>query len=248
MLASFIRALINLGEKAKDEQAQGNYLRRLRDLDLLFISLATFEARTQLLRAPSKQGLAIIEEYIEALPVEEKPLVNLWRSEDSKDYPTRRLISSLGFKPDTTKINSAAVFAKLMGTAILLHRHAKGESIHSLADEYKVQPGALESGLKYTVTWVLSCLAQICSPQKCYKLEFLSMQAYGLLEDLSLGASLGKLISIKGVGRRSIAKLVNQGYVTIHDIGQLSESEMCRIGIKGDKARRISRFLKRVHR
>jgi helicase len=248
MLASFIRALINLGEKSSEGQPKKSYLRRLRELDLLFMSLASLEARSHLVRSTSSKSRAQVEEYIESLGPEDKPLLNLWRSASSAEYPTRRLISSLKFGLNGGDEESEAIFYRLMATAILLYRHAKGESLQSLSNEYRVHPGALESGLKYTVTWILNCLAQICSPDKCYKLDFIAMRAYALLEDLSLGASLGKLMSIKGVGRRSVDKLVTKGYVTLDDVCQLTENEILGLGIKKDQAKRIARFLRRSNR
>ncbi len=247
-LASFIRALINLGDKTPEDQPKKNYLRRLTNLDLLFLSLASFEARTQLLRSSSSKARSLIDEYIEALPVEEKPLLYLWRSATSPSYPTRRLISSLGFVVDGTDKQNEAIFYKLMATAVLLNRHAKGEELGTLSKEFGIHEGAIENGLKYTVTWVLSCLAQICSSDKCYKLDFISMRAYELLEDLSLGAPLGKLMSIKGVGRRSVMKLANNGYLNLSDISQLSEHKMQGLGLKTKQAKRIEKYLKRLRR
>ena len=212
MVGGFLRALINLSQKHSGEDQGKNYLRRLRELDFLFLSAASYEVRGQLLRKPTKSDRNKIEEYIEALPVDDKPVVNLWRSPESNDFPTRRLLSSLRFTTDINEKDAEVLFYRLMETAVLLHRHAKGEKLDVLAREYGVYSGSLDTGLKYTVTWILSCLAQICTPNKCYKLEYLAMRIYELLEDLSLGSTLGRLLTIKGVGRKSVYKLLDAGF------------------------------------
>jgi replicative superfamily II helicase len=249
MLGGFLRALIKLGQKKSDGEDEGpNYLRRLRSLDFLFLAVATFEARDQLLRRPTKRDRVNAEEYVEGLPTDEKALVNLWRSAESTEYPTRRLLSSLRFPSPTDDRSAEATFYRLLGTAMLLHRHANGSSLDNLANEYAVHPGTLESGLKYTTTWVLSCLAQICSSDRCYKLDFLATKIYELLEDLSLGSTLGKLITIKGVGRVTVGKLLEAGYRDSDSLAGLGESALVEVGVARKQAASISRFLRRQSR
>jgi replicative superfamily II helicase len=249
MLAGFLRALINLGSRESDEgHADKNYLRRLRELDLLFLAVSAFESRNQLLLKPSKQDRLDVDDYIENLPTEEKPLVNLWRDPDSMEYPTRRLLSSLRFTEIKSNADEKMAFYRLLETAILLHRHAKGVDLQALASSYKVQAGALENGLKFTVTWVLSCLAQICSADKCYKLDFLAMKIYELLEDLSLGSTLGKLMTVKGIGRTTVRKLLDGGYPDANALSGVTEPALLQLGIAHKQAASILRFIRRQAR
>ncbi|MCP4457323.1 MAG: hypothetical protein GY816_04760, partial [Cytophagales bacterium] len=250
MLGGFIRALINLG--SKQEELDGNdhnYLRRLGEIDLLFLAAASFEARGNLLKSPSKIEKEKIAQYIEQLDIEDKPLINLWRASNSKEYPTRRLLSSLRFCIDSSRDDlTEATFNKLMGTAILLHRHAKGEKIETLASEYSLYEGTLENGLKFTVLWILSCLAQICSSDKCYKLDFLAMRIYELLEDLTLGSTLGKLLTVKGIGRKSVQKLIDAGFEDIGSLTGIPDEIFLKTGLVASQAKSVKRFVSRRSR
>ncbi|MFZ1538725.1 MAG: DEAD/DEAH box helicase [Chromatiaceae bacterium] len=249
MLGGFLRALIKLGQQGTDGQDGGpSYLRRLRELDFLFLSVASFEARHSLLRKPTKKDKIKAEEYVENLPTDEKPLINLWRSPTSADYPTRRLLSSLRFPVPTDEQSVEASFYRLLGTAILLHRHARGATLHVLVAEYGSHAGSLESGVKYTATWVLSCLAEICRSDRCYKLDFLAMRIYELLEDLSLGSTLGKLATIKGVGRTTVRRLMEAGYSDMNTLAKIDESAMTGLGVTPKRAASIARFLRRQAR
>ena len=109
ILAGFLRALIRLDEKRREEDDQSpGYLRRLTDLDFLFLAMCSFEARSGWASNISKHGVGEVQQYIETLPIDQKPLVNLWRSERSAEYPTRRLLATrattwarLGFASST---------------------------------------------------------------------------------------------------------------------------------------------------
>ena len=249
MLGGFLRALIKLGQKGVEEDdSRANYLRRLRELDLIFLAVASFEARHQLLRKPTKKDRANAEDYVESLPTDEKPLLNLWRSAHSNEYPTRRLLSSLRFTTPVDDRSAETSFYRLLGTAILLHRHAKGHSLDALATEYGVHAGSLESGLKFTATWVLSCLAQICSGDRCYKLDFLAMRIYELLEDLNLGSTLGRLMTIRGVGRATVSKLLAAGYRDVDALAGTDDSALIDLGVGLKQAAGIRRFLRRKSR
>lgn len=244
-LAGFLRALINLSQKQLEKGKNNNYLRRLRDLDFIFLAVSTFEIREMLLRKPSKKDRIKIEEYLEGLDVEEKPLVNIWRSTDSQDFPTRRLLSSLRFSGDLKDSDAESLFYRLMGTSILLHRYARGEKLETLTREYGIHAGMLENNLKFTVTWVLSCLAQICSPSKCYKLEYLSMQIYELLENVGLGSNLGKLLTIKGIGKKTIYKLLDAGWDDFELLKKLNNEKIINAGISELRAKKILRYANR---
>lgn len=249
MLGSFLRGLIRLGQKKEDAGDHApNLLHRMRDLDLLFLAVASFEARDQLVPKSAKQMLRGVQAYIEALDSEEKPLVNLWRSADSGEYPTRRLLSSLRFPICSTPSDAEALFNRLMATAILLHRHACGETLERLAQDAGVHSGSLEGGLKYTVTWVLGCLAQISTRDRCYKLDFLALRIYELLEDLTLGSTLGKLLTIRGVGGSTVDRLLREGYRDLQSLKRISPSQLTEIGIGAKQASDIARFVRRQAR
>jgi replicative superfamily II helicase len=249
MLGGFLRALIRLGQKKEEAGDHApNLLRRIRDLDLLFLAVASFEAREQLVPKSAKHALGEVSAYIEGLDSEDKPMVNLWRSADSADYPTRRLLSSLRFPACSTPAETEAVFNRLMATAVLLHRHARGETLNDLAREYGMHSGSLESGLKYTATWVLGCLSQICTSDRCYKLDFLALRIYELLEDLTMGSTLGKLLTLKGVGRATVEKLLNAGFSDIERLHTVQLSTLTDLGVADDPAGAILRFLRRSRR
>jgi hypothetical protein len=96
IVGAFLRALIHMSEKSREinEGASSvNYMRRLTDIDLLFLSVVSYEVRDNIPGRLSQNDRGRITEYIEQLPQEDKPLVNLWRSGTSNEYPTRRLLS-----------------------------------------------------------------------------------------------------------------------------------------------------------
>ena len=256
MLGAFLRALIRLGEKETTEDSRSpSFLGRIRDIDLIALALASFEGRTGLLPAPrlSESGSIetyrqTVEEYIEALPSDEKPLLNLWRNPESLRYPTRRLLSSLQLVVGDDPLSQELGFLRLMHTAIVLDRHARGESLETLAEQVSADPGKLESNLKYNATWVLSCIAQICSSDRCYKLDFLAMRAFALLEALSIGSSLGRLMTLKGVGRSTVDKLIHAGFRDLDALNGLDAGALHEIGVGTGQAGHIRRFLKRSGR
>lgn len=140
------------------------------------------------------------------------------------------------------------LFYRLLDTSVLLHRHAHGEPLDRLAAAYGVHSGNLESGLKYTALWVLSCLAQICTGARCYKLDFLALTLYDLIEDLSLGSTLGKLLTIRGVGRTTVERLRLAG---IEDPGEprlRDQPALLALGIPRKQADAVARFSRRQAR
>lgn len=249
ILAGFLRALINLAEKERESKpVPTNYLKRLSDLDFIFISLVAFENRQNWLSKPSKKAIEQTQQYIESLPPEEKPLVNLWRAEDSATHPTRRLLATLRIEQGSSPAATEAIFYRIMQTAILLHRHAKGTTLEHLAREYNTDEGKLEDSLKFTSIWVLNVISQICDSRKCYKLDFLKMKVLELIDNISLGATLGKLLNINGIGKVTVMKLIDNGIKSIEHLATLHLEDLYRLGLDHKKAKLISRFVQRSSR
>jgi len=199
----------------------------------------SFEARQYVPGRISKKRREQVISAIEQLEPENKPTINLWRSSNSKQYPTRRLLSSLRFPVSEDPAQNENKFYCIMERALLLQKHANGSSLSELAMEYKFHPGAIESGLKFTVIWVLHCLAQICSPDRCYNLRFISLRCYELVENLSFGSTLGKLMSVKGVGRRSVQRLIDAGVQDFDQLKNLEAGDLHQMGIKKTQTRKI---------
>jgi len=233
LVAGFFRALIKLDEKF--EEAKGrrfNYLKRLNDLDLIFLCCASFECRNALVKKPSKKAITDIQEFIETLPPEEKPIVNLWHHEDSPDYPTHRLLTSLRIPFDSKKRGQAEkTFYKLMQSAVLLYQHGKGTHLADLATKFKTSLGGLENNLKFNVLWILNCLSQICNPKRCYKLDYLMMRSIKLIECIAIGSELGELLTIKGVGKRTVEKVIENDIKTMKEIRNLSCQDLLAMNI-----------------
>lgn len=249
MLAGFLRALIRLAQK--DEERDGrrhDYLRRLTDLDLLFLTVASFEGRQYVPGRISAKRRGEIEAQIEALDPDKKPIVNLWRSSDSESYPTRRLLSSLRFPKEIIEKNDESLFYRIMLPAMLLYRHAQGDGLETLASEYGLRIGDIEGGLKFTSTWLLNCLAQICSPDRCYNLNFIAMRCFELTEDLSFGATLGKLLSVKGIGRRTVQKLVDNDIKSLSGLSSASVDILIEFGIAKSQAQKVLQYARRASR
>ena len=198
ILAGFLRALIKLDQKyEKHKGRRFGYLRRLTDLDLIFLSCACYECRDAWLKSPSKKDIADVQEFIETLPPDEKPIVNLWRDETSSEYPTRRLLTSLKVSFEGDKKGYAEkIFYRLMRTSVLLYQHARGIPLARLATKFKSSQGELENNLKFSVLWILNCLSQICNDKRCYKFDFLMMKALKLIECVAVGSELGELLTV----------------------------------------------------
>ena len=244
-------ALIRLGEKEKerDPTRDGNYLRRLAELDLLFMACASLEMRDHLLKSPGKNRIAAIQEYIERLDPEEKPLINLWRSESNPDRSPTCLLGSLKVPVESQKAGAAEKkFYQLVDTAILLHRHAKGQTLAQLSVEYKLDEGVLEQGVKSTALWVLSGLAQICDSRKCYKLDFLMMRTLELIEKVTYGSGLAPLLKLEGIGKRTIQKLTESGYRQVNDLEAAKGEDLRALGLLGKQVKAILKTVRRTRR
>jgi replicative superfamily II helicase len=249
MIGAFIRALIRLSEKRTDATGKSHdYLRRLSAMDLYLLTAASFECRQFVPSRISAKRRSEVEAYIEDLLPEDKPVTNMWRSADSDQYPTRRLLSSLRFpKPNDPK-SEERQFYRLMLTAMILHRHSRGHSLSILAEEFGLDIGMLEGGLKSSATWVLHCIAHICNPERCYKLNFLSMKSYELVESLSFGSNLGKLLTVKGVGRKSVQKVLDAGITDMDGLRGCQSADLVALGLQAGQARKIARHVARTNR
>ncbi len=255
VLAGMLRALLSLqkGQKQEDKQSE-DLVGRLTSLDFLFLAACAHECRDYWLKVSDHEALEEVQTYIESLPVEEKPLLNRWRTEDSGEFPTRRLLTTLRVDADFEKPGEAKLaFDRIMATAILVHRHAMGESLGSLSQRYsrgkrKIHEGDLESGLKYTVVWVLGCLAQICDPDKAYQMKRMQMRLLDLIEDVSLGSEMGKLVNIEGIGRRSVEKLIGGGCTDLAGASKLSESQLLQSGLRKEQVTKLRSWFARKRR
>jgi helicase len=216
IIAGFLRALITMSEKSSTSGPQQNFIRRLTSIDFLFLSISCYELRESWLAKPSKKAIESTQQFVESLDTDDKPFIYRWRDSEDKEFPTRRLLSTL--KIPVEEKTQQQVFYQMLRTAELLFRHSKGVPLAKLADEYEVAVGNLENRLKGTCTWVLSCISQICDPNKAYKLESAKMKAITLLQDLSLGSTLGELLQLKGVGRRTIETVVEAGYTSFDEL------------------------------
>jgi replicative superfamily II helicase len=249
MLGAFFRALIRLSEKHSEADGKRrDYLRRLTAMDLYFMTVASFECRGFVPSRISAGRRTEVEAYIENLSPEEKPLINLWRSAESDCYPTRRLLSSFRFPRADDPKSQETQFYRVMLTAMVLDLHARGHSLDELAQKYRFDTGVLESGLKSAATWVLHCLAQICNPERCYNLNFLASKAYEQIEELSFGSNLGKLLAIKGVGRKSVQTVLDAGIKDLDGLRGIPSADLVSLGLKFSQARKIVRHVARTSR
>jgi helicase len=250
LLAVFLRALIKLDDQYEEKKGRRfNYLRRLTDLDLIFLCCACFECRSSLLKPPGKKTISDVQEYIETLPFDEKPVINLWNSEESTEYPTRRLLTTLRFPLDVQKKgNVEKTFYRILQSAVLLNQHAKGVHLADLAKKFKKPLGELENNLKFNVLWMLNCLSQICNSKRCYKMDFLMMRSIKLIECISVGSELGTLLTQKGVGRRTIDIFLENGLNSLEAVKEMHEDSLRKIGVGKKQAKAIWQYFNRFSR
>lgn len=246
LVAGFLRALLKLDQKYEERKGRRfGYLRRLTDIDLIFLSCACFESRDVWIKAPSKQAIADVQEFLETLPPDNKPIVNLWRDETSSDYPTHRLLTSLKVPYKKQKGQAEKQFYRIMQTSLLLYQHARGVPLAHLAEKYKKSKGELENSLKFSVLWILSCISQICNGKQCYKFDFIMMRALKLIECVAVGSDLGELLTIKGIGRSSVNKLSEDGIKAVEDLVKHPIDDLVALGIKRKQATLIHRWVMR---
>ena len=250
LLAGFLRALIKLDEKYEKKNGRRfGYLKRLTDLDLIFICCASFECRDSWLKSPSKSTVADLQEYMESLPTDDKPIVNLWRDETSEEYPTHRLLTTFRIPFDKGKNGQAEkIFYRILRTSVLLFQHTKGAPLARLAIKFNASMGGLENNLKFSVLWILNCLSQICNGKRCYKFDFLMMRALKLIECIAVGSELGQLLTIKGVGRRTVDKLIDGGCSSINDMQDFAFEDLENMGIGSRQAVSILKWSNRQSR
>jgi replicative superfamily II helicase len=245
MFGAFLRALIGLSEKQREKDPNAeNLLRRLTDLDLLVLCLASFETRDLLLPKLRDEQLRELEEHLELLPPSEKPLVSLWRDSGSTDYPTRRLLATLRFTGET----EARTLWRLLRTGAMLREHARGRELDDLMSIYGAYEGDIEGRLKPTVIWLLHSLAQICTGDRCYKLDFIALRAYTLMQDLAAGGSLGRLLAVDGIGVKSIEKLTSGGVRRFEDLATVQPEELLAMGLVKRQVSAIRRVVARHSR
>lgn len=250
IIAGMIRALIKLQKNGHQEGKRGeDLISRLTPLDYLFLALSAHECRDYWIKASDKAAIREVQTYIEGLPLDEKPLFNRWRSEADKVNPTRRLLSTLRVEIDADEEgNASSVFARMMATAILLYSHAKGESLKSLSLRYshtkrQLHEGDLESGLKFAAVWVLSCIAQICDPEKAYAMKKVQLRIFELIEDVSMGSEIGKLTQIEGMGPGSIKKIIDAGITDLKNLRSVDEQHLMSFGLRQSQSQAVMKWL-----
>ena len=250
-LGGFLVALIRLNEKEReqDRDKDNNYLSRLTDLDFLFMTCAGLEMCDHLLRPPSKSRIGAIQDYIEQLDPDDKPLVNLWSSESNPERGPGRLLGSLKVKIESQRKGVAEKkFYQFMDVAILLHRHSRGKALAELANLYQVDEGKLEQGLKTTALWLLSGLAQICDSRKCYKLDSLMLRILELIEKVKYGSGLGSLLKLEGIGKRTIEKLVYSGFRELKDLQAVGKTDLISLGLGQKQTEKIIKVIRKARR
>lgn len=249
MLGGFLRALIQLSQKVDVMPGGPSLLQRLTPTDFLFLCAGCFEMRDRLVRIGTAQRRwEHVQGVVERLPPEEKPLVNLWRHPESGEHPTRRLLSSLKFDVATQDAQAQQqVFQQLMTTSVMLLEHAQGRGATSEV-EYGVTQNEIEGRFVPTIIWLLNGLAQICSSRRCYRLDFLAIRIYELIEDLTLGASLGKLMAAPGFGRGSAEKLVRAGIRDLSDPRLTTAEVLTSLGLGRQQVATVLRTVRRSRR
>jgi replicative superfamily II helicase len=131
---------------------------------------------------------------------------------------------------------------------MMLYEHAHGIPTEQLAVNYGIYPGEFENQQKGQITWLLNGLAQICSSNKCYKLDFLAMRIFELIENLTLGAELGKLMGLEGFGRRSAEKLLAAGIQNLSDQRLGSQETLQSLGLSSRLAKKVVQVASRKMR
>jgi len=242
LFGAFLRAMISLSEKEDlRESGRVSYTARLNAIDFLAICLAAYEARGFLGSGSLKADRVVVDEYIEALEPDDKPLLYLWRDAGSSMRPTRRLMATLRLS-DTA---SGDVFWKLMYLSCALHDYSRSRlSVHDVADKWRLRID-LEGRLVPLVSWLLNALIHICTGTKCYRLDFMIPSMRELLRDLSVGGGLGKLLDLPGVGLRTVEIVREAGIGAYDDLSRVSADDLVALGIRRSSAIAIKRLVVR---
>jgi replicative superfamily II helicase len=246
LFGAFLRSLISLSEKElQREQGQQTYLQRLRPMDFYAICLASYEARRDVTdRKSFKPSADALNEYIERLAPEDKPLLHLWRDPASGSYPTRRLLSTL--RVQAKEENSA--YVRLMTAAAALHEFSRSrKGAEEVAETWRLDID-FEGRLSPLIEWLLNGLTRICTSDQCYRLDFLVpvIRSAGL--DLVTGGGFGALLALDGVGIRSVETIKRTGYRSLAELRTLSATDLDAINLSSRAKETIKRFLSRRSR
>ena len=246
LFGAFLRSLISLSEKElQREQGQQTYLQRLRPMDFYAICLASYEARRDVIdRKSFKPSADALNEYIERLAPEDKPLLHLWRDPASGSYPTRRLLSTL--RVQATEENSA--YVRLMTAAAALHEFSRSrKGAEEVAETWRLDID-FEGRLSPLIEWLLNGLTRICTSDQCYRLDFLVpvIRSAGL--DLVTGGGFGALLALDGVGIRSVETIKRAGYRSLAELRTLSATDLDAINLSSRAKETVKRFLSRRSR
>ena len=242
MFGAFLRALISLSEKS--DQHGGSLLHRLADLDFLVLASAAFESRTKMLSGKTSRERDEVNAYIELLSPEDKPLLNLWRDPDSKDYPTRRILSTLRFESaeDTTQ------YWGMLRTACMLRDYALSRmTLEQICSRWNFNDD-LEGRILPMVSWLLNALANICHGDRCYRLDFLRARIFHLIQNLAVGGGLGRLLNVEGIGLRSIDKLRFSGIRSFDDLLVAPMPVLEKTGLSKKQVSELRRVISRASR
>jgi replicative superfamily II helicase len=242
MFGAFFRALISLSEKS--DQQGGSLLHRLTDLDLLFLVSAAFESRTKMLSGRTPRERDEVNEYIEQLQPEDKPLVNRWRDPESHDYPTRRMLSTLRFESS----EDSNPYWGMLRTACMLREYALSRmTLEQICTRWNFHDD-LEGRLLPMASWLLNAIANICHGDRCYRLDFLRPRIFQLIQNLAVGGGLGRLFSVKGIGVRSIDKIRASGIRSFEDLLVAPSTVFHGVGLTRRQVADLGRLVARAGR
>ncbi|MEI6177443.1 MAG: DEAD/DEAH box helicase [Verrucomicrobiota bacterium] len=246
MFATFLRALLKLGESNPlPDGRPRNYLSSLSEVDLLFLACASHELRGHALKlGSSKHASANAAEYIETLPPDEKPLVNLWRMGNSGDFPTRRLLATLSIphaaeQPDECE----KAYWALMSGAVLLHSNAKGSHTEDIVKAWKIESGDFEGAWRPLAIWMVRTLSSICDPKRAYRMRGIRMKCLELAGNLAIGCPLGSLLRIDGLGLSTVLKLKEAGFMDLNQLRDAGPGLLQKVGVKGKPAEVMRRLI-----
>jgi hypothetical protein len=251
MFATFLRALLKMGESnPMPDGRPRNYLSSLSEVDLLFLACASHELRGHALKlGSSKHAFAKASEYIETLPPDEKPLVNLWRTGDSKDHPTRRLLATLSIPHAADQTSDCEkIFWALMSGAVMLHSNAKGSDSDSIAKEWKIEGGDFEGAWRPLAIWMIRSLSSLCDPKRAYRMRRIRMKCLELAGSLAIGCPLGSLLRIDGLGLNTVLRLKDSGFQDLNQLREAGPDVLQQVGVKGKPAEVLRRMISRRSR
>lgn len=243
LMGAFLRSLITLSEKeSQREQGKQTYLQRLKTMDLYAICLACYESRRDVVDRPSfKPDVQALNEYVERLPPDDKPLLHLWRESSSDRYPTRRLLTTLRIRHE----DDTSAYLRLMSAAAALHDFSRSRmGPREIASAWCLDLD-LEGRLIPLIEWLLNGLSRLCCSEYCYRLDFLIPNIRTARLDLTAGGGFGALLDLEGVGVRSVEAIKSAGYLTVTDLGSMPLETLNSLGLSRKAAAAVRRFLSR---